>query len=57
MDFLLKKWGYVLLSFRNSVIQLFPNSVTHILLNIFNVCGPTSMKLIPHVVPEKQEVW
>ena len=46
------------MSFCNSmtVIPSFCYSVTAklkcILLNNFNVCGPTSMKLIPHLVPK-----
>ena len=61
----LKKWGYIgfAMSFRHSEIPSFCNFLIpiipwlHILLNTFNVCDPTSMKLILHVVPGEQEVW
>ena len=45
----LKKWGYIgfAMSFHHSKILWL-----HILLNTFNVSGPTSIKLIPHLVPE-----
>ena len=54
----LKKWGYFgfAMSFRDSVtvIPSFRNSMTAkskcILLNNFYVCGPTSMKLMLHLV-------
>ena len=49
------------MSFRDSVTPSFRHSVTAklkcILLNNFYVCGPTSMKLIPHLVSKVRKVF
>ena len=49
------------MSFRDSVIPPFRDSVTAklkcILLNNFYVCGPTSMKLIPHLLSEVRKMY
>ena len=58
----LKKWGYTgfAMSFCGSVTPSFRDSVTAklkcILLNNFYVCGPTSMKLILHLVSKVSKV-
>ena len=48
------------MSFRDSVTPTFRDSVTAklkcILLNNFYVCGPTSVKLIIHLVPKVTKV-
>ena len=43
------------MSFRHSENSVIP--WLHILFNSLNVSGPTSMKLIPHLVAEEKEVW